>query len=104
MEARGARREVAARIEALGGGRRRLPPADQMRELRAIRSLAHGAGLRAVASLAHALERELLACGDEAPFHAYLERMSDAVHLEADSQPGFVELALATVGARLALA
>lgn len=97
-------RDIAARIERLNGERRRLAPHDVMRELRAVRKAAHSAELEAVATLALALEGELLSFGDEAPIHAYLDRMHDAVEVAAGDQQRFVELALAAVGTRLALA
>ena len=99
-----ARREIAARIEALDRELARLAPREQMRRLLSIKGLAQVHGFRAVASLAHALENDLLAHGAEAPIHVYLDRMLDAVDVGADDQPRFVDLALATVGTRLALA
>lgn len=96
--------DIAARIDRLNRERRRSAPRELMRELRTIRGLSQAAELRAVAGLAHALECELRACGDEAPIGAYLERMHDAVEVVADDQPRFIELALATLGTRMALA
>ena len=104
IDAGQARCEVAERIGALDHELTRLAPREQMRRLLAIKGLAQKHGLRAVASLAHALEADLLAHGAEAPVHAYLDRMLDAVEVDADAEPRFVDLALATVGARLALA
>jgi hypothetical protein len=104
IETGAARREIAARIEALDHELARLAPREQMRRLLSIKGLAQLHGLRAVASLAYALESDLLAHGAEAPIHAYLDRMLDAVEVGDDDQPRFVDLALATVGARLALA
>ena len=99
-----ARHEIADHIERLDRELARLAPRDQMRRILLIKGLAQGHGLRAVASLAHALENDLLAHGAEAPIHAYLDCMHDAVDVGAEEQPRFVDLALATVGARLALA
>ena len=99
-----AARDIAARIDWLNRERRRLAPRELMRELRTIRSLSQVAELRAVAGLAHALESELLARADEAPIRAYLDRMQDAVEVVHDDQPRFIELALATLGTRMALA
>lgn len=97
-------RDVAARIDRLNRERRPVAPQELMRELRAIRSLSQAAELGAVAGLAHALESELLACGDEAPIRAYLDRMCDAIEVVHDDQPRFIALALATLGTRMALA
>ncbi len=97
-------RDIAARIDWLNRERRRVSPRDLMRELRTIRGLSQAAELRAVAGLAHALESEVRARGDEAPINAYLDRMQDAVEVVADDQPRFIELALATLGTRMALA
>ena len=99
-----ARRQVAERIEQLDRELARLAPHERMRRLLSVKAMAQRHGLHAVASLAHALERDLLAHGAEAPIHAYLDRMQDAVDVGIDEQPRFVDLALATVGARLALA
>ena len=99
-----ARREVADHIERFDREVARLAPREQMRRLLSIKGMAQVHGLRAVASLAHALESDLLAHGAEAPIHAYLDCMHDAVDVGLDEQPRFVDLALATVGARLALA
>ncbi len=96
--------DIAARIDWLSRERRQVAPRHLMRELRTIRGLSQVAELRAVAGLAHALESELLARGDEAPIQAYLDRMQDAVEVVADDQPRFIELALATLGTRMALA
>lgn len=100
----GARREIAARIGQLGRELSHMAPRDQMRSLLSIKAFAQAHRLTAVASLAHALEGDLLAHGAEAPFHAYLDRMLDAVDVGEEAQPRFVELALATLGAGLAFA
>lgn len=99
-----ARREVAEHIRRLDRDLAHLAPREQMRRLLSIHMMAQAQGLRAVASLAHALEEDLLAYGAEVPIHAYLDRMLDAVDVDAEEQPRFVELALATVGAGLAFA
>lgn len=96
--------EVVERIERLARERRQMTPADQLRALVAIRVAAQAGGCGAVVSLAHALHAELLAVGHAAPFGAYLDRMLDAVDVTTDDQPRFVDLALATLGARLAFA
>ena len=98
------RREIAEDIRQLDRELARLAPREQMRRLLSIKARAQAQGLRAVASLAHALERDLLAHGAEVPIHNYLDRMLDAVEVGDDEQPRFVELALATVGAGLAFA
>lgn len=100
----GARREIADRIDRLARGLARTAPRDQMRSLLAIKALAQTHRIGAVASLAHALADDLLAHGAEAPIHAYLDHMLEAVDLGEDEQPRFVELALASVGAGLAFA
>jgi hypothetical protein len=104
VERGAARREIAGYIERLDRELAQLAPREQMRQILLIKGLAQSHGLRAVASLAHALENDLLAHGAEAPIHAYLGCMRDAVDVGADEQPRFVDLALAAVGARLALA
>ena len=104
IERGSARHEIADHIERLDRELARLAPREQMRRILSIKGLAQSYGLRAVASLAHALESDLLAHGAEAPIHAYLDCMHDAVDVGVDDQPRFVDLALATVGARLALA
>jgi hypothetical protein len=98
------RREIAEDIRRLNRELTRLAPREQMRRLLSIKATAQTLGLRAVASLAHVLEGDLLAYGAEVPIHSYLDRMLDAVDVGDDEQPRFVELALATVGAGLAFA
>jgi HPt (histidine-containing phosphotransfer) domain-containing protein len=98
------RREIAEDIGRLDRELARLAPREQMRRLLSIKSMARTQGLRAVASLAHALETDLLAYGAEVPIHSYLDRMLDAVEVGDEQQPRFVDLALATVGAGLAFA
>ena len=99
-----ARREVAERIEGLGRDLPTLALRDVMQRVRSLRALAHACGLRAVATLGYVLEDDLVARGREVAVADYLDRMRDAVDIEADSDPYFVELALATIGARLAFA
>ena len=98
------RREIAEEIRGLDGELARLAPREQMRRLQSIKAMAQAQGLRAVASLAYALDCDLRAYGAEVPIHSYLDRMLDAVEVGDDEQPRFLELALATVGAGLAFA
>jgi|GEM_PF-4724399 len=100
----GMRQDIARRIDRLEGDLVRLAPREVMGQLGAIRTLAHGHGLQAVAALAHALQDELVARGREVAVRAYLERMRDAVDVDTEAQPRFVGLALATIGAGLAFA
>jgi hypothetical protein len=103
-DAGGVRRDIAGRIEGLGRELTHMAPREQMRALLAIKAQAQTHRLSAVASLAYALEGDLLAHGAEAPVHAYLDHMLDALDLAEDEQPRFVELALATLGAGFAFA
>lgn len=98
------RPEIAGRIERLNRDAPRLAPRELMQQLRAVRTLSHAGGLIAVAELAHALEDELVASGAGVAVHAYLDCMRDAVDIDSDAQPRFVDLALASIGAGWAFA
>ena len=98
------RREIAERIGGLNRDAVHLAPREVMRQLHAIRALSHNGGLAAVAALAGALEDELVLHGAGVAIHAYLDRMADAIDVEPDAQPRFVDLALASIGAGWAFA
>lgn len=98
------RADVADRIVRLNRDAAHLAPREVMRQLHAIRVLSRGGGLAAVAALAVALADDLAAHGAEAAIHAYLDRMADAVDLDGDEQPRFVDLALASILAGWAFA
>ena len=97
-----ARRDVAERIDGLRRDLPLLALRDVMQRVRSVRALAHACGLRAVASLGYALEDDLVARGREVAVADYIDRMRDAV--DVDAEPNFVDLALASIGARLTFA
>jgi len=99
-----AQREVTERIDRLERDHRSLALRDLIQRVRSLRGLAHASGLRAVVSLGYALEDELLTHGRDVAVADYLDRMRDAIDVEGDAEPRFVDLALATIGARLASA
>jgi hypothetical protein len=98
---RAAAGELHRRLDAVEADLRRLTPHALALRVRSVGDLAEVFDLRATATLAHALDRELARAGRVVAARPYLDAMRDALDVAPEDEVAFTQLSFAAIGARM---
>lgn len=98
---RAATTELHRRLDAVEADLRRLSPHALALRIRSLGDLAEVFDLRATATLAHALDRELAEAGRTVAARPYLDAMRDALDVAPADEVAFAQLSFAAIGSRM---